>query len=202
MESYSYRLPISVSFKKSSTAPVSLSSLNRSTTLIRAPRSLLRCPRFRLFPVILSTLFLRARHSRFHALHPPNKCPRVCFFFPESHHQQASDSFFFIRTRWVPMRAWPEASRYAGYRCPVVRATYRVLGSDSCFAQLFSFSDCAITIREGEKLSSCKLYDMTKEQLNTLRQILDENQKKNDRSDSTTADDTSGRRWKGRKERR
>jgi hypothetical protein len=60
----------------------------------------------------------------------------------------------------------------------VVRATYRVLGSDSCFAQLFSFSDCAITIREGEKLSSCKLYDMTKEQLNTLRQILDENQKK------------------------
>jgi hypothetical protein len=29
-------------------------------------------------------------------LHPPNKCPRVCFF-PESHHQQTSDSFFLIR---------------------------------------------------------------------------------------------------------
>jgi hypothetical protein len=118
MASYSYRLPISVSFKKSSTAPVSLSSLKRSTTLSRAPRSLLRCPRFRLFPVILSTLLLRARHSRFHALHPPNKCPRVCFL-PESHHQQASDSFFFIRTRWVLMRAWPEANwrKTAAVRC-------------------------------------------------------------------------------------
>jgi hypothetical protein len=46
----------------------------------------------------------KPRHSLFHALHPPNKCPRVCFF-PESHHQQASDSFFFMRTKWVPMRA-------------------------------------------------------------------------------------------------
>jgi hypothetical protein len=34
--------------------------------------------------------------------------------------------------------------------------------------------DCAITVKEGEKLSSCKLYDMSKEQLSTLRNILDE----------------------------
>jgi hypothetical protein len=34
--------------------------------------------------------------------------------------------------------------------------------------------DCTITVRDGEKLSACKLYDMSKEQLTTLRQILDE----------------------------
>jgi hypothetical protein len=34
--------------------------------------------------------------------------------------------------------------------------------------------DCAITVRDGEKLSACKLYDMSKAQLTTLRQILDE----------------------------
>jgi hypothetical protein len=34
--------------------------------------------------------------------------------------------------------------------------------------------DCAITIRQGEKLSSCKVYDMSKEPLTSLRQILDE----------------------------
>jgi hypothetical protein len=42
MASYSYRLPISVSFKKSSTAPVSLLSLNRSTRRSSTQRTFAR----------------------------------------------------------------------------------------------------------------------------------------------------------------
>jgi hypothetical protein len=44
MASYSYRLPIFLSSKNSSTASVILSSLKRSTTFNRAPRSFLCCP--------------------------------------------------------------------------------------------------------------------------------------------------------------
>ena len=38
--------------------------------------------------------------------------------------------------------------------------------------------DCSITIREGEQLSTCKVYDMSEEQLKILKQIIDENIKK------------------------
>jgi hypothetical protein len=152
-KTYSYRLPISVSFKNSSTASVSLSSLKRSTTFSRAPRSLRRCPRFLFFPVILSTLFLRARHSRFHARHPPNKCPRDCFL-PESHHQQASDSFFFIRTRWVPMRACPDANwrKTAALRFGIFFRAARICFSSmwgrdmGCHSAVFSLA-CGICVR-------------------------------------------------------
>jgi ribA/ribD-fused uncharacterized protein len=34
--------------------------------------------------------------------------------------------------------------------------------------------DCAIDLKEGETLSTCKIYDMSKEQLDTLKAILDE----------------------------
>lgn len=34
--------------------------------------------------------------------------------------------------------------------------------------------DCAIDIKEGETLSTCKIYDMSQEQLNTLKAIIDE----------------------------
>jgi hypothetical protein len=77
MASYSYRLPISVSSKNSSTASVILSSLKRSTTFNRAPRSFLCCPRPLFFPVIFFTLLLRARHSRFHARHPQQVTARL-----------------------------------------------------------------------------------------------------------------------------
>jgi hypothetical protein len=53
--------------------------LKSSATFSRAPRSFIRCPRFRCLPVIRSTFFFRARHSRLHARHPPNRCPRDCF---------------------------------------------------------------------------------------------------------------------------
>ena len=33
--------------------------------------------------------------------------------------------------------------------------------------------DCSIDIKEGEKLSTCKIYDMSKDQLETLKQLLD-----------------------------
>jgi hypothetical protein len=44
----------------------------------------------------------------------------------------------------------------------VVRATYRVLGSDSCFAQLFSFSACELT------LNPCSPHPLIQAVQNTL----------------------------------
>jgi hypothetical protein len=38
--------------------------------------------------------------------------------------------------------------------------------------------DCSIEVKQGETLSTCKIYDMSKEQLDTLKAILDEQLKK------------------------
>jgi hypothetical protein len=107
MASYSYRLPnfrIFQEIQHRTSQPFILEKIHHLEPGPTLPPALPAFPSLACDP--LNPLFegKLARHSRFHALHPPNKCPRVCFF-PESHHQQASDSFFFMRTKWVPMRA-------------------------------------------------------------------------------------------------
>jgi hypothetical protein len=117
---YSYRLPISVSARNSRIASVSRSSWNKVTTFSRRPLPLF-------LPVIFSIFFRSASSSRFQALHPPKRWPRVCFL-PDRHHQQVSSSFFLIRDRWVPISACPEASwrKTAARRFGIVLRALRI----------------------------------------------------------------------------
>src|SRR3978361_480929 len=88
-------LPTSVVDRKSSTAPLHLSSASRSRTLQR------------LFHLPVS--FLTSAHKifccSFHSAHSLKRWSRVCV--PPAHHQHSGEGRRFVQYRCCPVRQWP-----------------------------------------------------------------------------------------------